>query len=128
MGSARVSLGRRLFYGFLHREGGRRTESSKLLWREVDLEYGVLQYDENKTDHARWCKLDPGVAAALRVWYELLGRPKKDAPVFVDDDMEPINIDHLSERIRADLTAAGITRTRLFTKGVNTLRFGTHAF
>ena len=49
-----VPLAYRVLYGFLHREGGRRTESALLQWYELDLENEVVQLDENKTEHARW--------------------------------------------------------------------------
>jgi integrase len=48
--------------------------------------------------------------------------------VFVDEAGGTLNLDHMAERIRDDLKRSGVTRARLFTKGTNTLPFGTHAF
>ncbi len=123
-----IPLGYRLFYGFLHREGGRRSETARLAWREVDLENGVLQMDVNKTDHARWWRLSEGVADALKAWHELRGKPSGEALVFTLEDGSPLNLDHLADRVREDLRKAGVARARLFDKGENTLAFGTHGF
>jgi integrase len=124
----KVPLAYRLFYGFLHREGGRRSETARLQWREVDLENGVLQMDINKTDHARWWRLSEGVTEALKAWYELRKRPEPEELVFTDLKGLPLNLDHMADRIRDDLKAAGIARKRLFDRGENTLAFGTHGF
>ncbi|HEY3235879.1 MAG TPA: tyrosine-type recombinase/integrase [Polyangiaceae bacterium] len=123
-----IPLAYRMFYGFLHREGGRRTETASLYWREFDLEHGVVQLDENKTQHARWWKLSDGVASAMAVWYELRGEPNRDELVFVDENGSALNVDHMSTKVRTHLRRAGVARERLFTKGTNTLRFGTHGF
>jgi len=128
LGCTAIPLAYRLFYGFLHREGGRRTETANLQWREIDLEHGVVQLDTNKTNHARFWKLSDGVAEALGAWYKMRGKPQPDALVFTTDDGMPLNLDHMASRIREDLAAAGINRARLFDQGTNTLRFGTHAF
>ncbi len=124
----KVPLAYRLFYGFLHREGGRRSETARLQWREVDLENGVLQMDINKTDHARWWRLSEGVTEALKAWCELRKKPEPEELVFTDAKGLPLNLDHMADRIRDDLKAAGIARARLFDRGENTLAFGTHGF
>ena len=127
LASADVPLLYRLFYGFVHREGGRRTEAARLQWYGLDLKNGVVQLDQNKTEHARWWKMGEGVAAALRTWRMLQGWPEDTAFVFQDGE-NGLNIDHMSNKVQKHLKAALVSRVRLFTKGKNTLRFGTHAF
>ncbi len=127
LASADVPLLYRLFYGFVHREGGRRTEAARLQWYELDLKNGVVQLDQNKTEHARWWKMGDGVADALRVWRMVQGWPEDTALVFQDGE-GGLNVDHMSSKVQKHLKAAKVSRVRLFTKGTNTLRFGTHAF
>lgn len=74
-----IPLAQRLFYGFLAREGMRRSEAGSLAWKEVDLERGAVSLDKNKTDDPRAWKLRPGVVRALRAWKE------QNPPV--DDDV-----------------------------------------
>jgi integrase len=74
LASAEVPLEWRVFYGFLHREGLRRSEAARLTWRDFDLERGSVTLDENKTDDPRAWALSPGVAAALRAWLEVRAR------------------------------------------------------
>lgn len=62
-----IPLGYRLFNDFLHREGGRRTETAMLQVHKLDLDHGVVQLDENKTNHARWWSMAPGVAEAVKL-------------------------------------------------------------
>ena len=128
LGCEQVPLLYRLYYGMLHREGGRRSETAALVWGELDLENGVIQLDENKTDHARWWKVDPGVTDALLTWRDLRGSPGPDDLVFVGTNGEGLDVERMAERVREHLRLAGVTRSRLFAKGTNTLRFGTHGF
>ncbi len=116
-----VPLAYRVLYGFLHREGMRIGEALDLEWSELDLDRGVVQLDENKTDHARWWKLGPGVAAALTAWRKAC--PNRDGRVF-----ELSTSHHHADRVRLHLAKAGIVRGRLHSRGTNTLRFGVHGF
>jgi integrase len=87
-----VGVSRSLLYGFLHREGMRRSEATGLNWQDVDLEHVVVRLDENKTDHARWWKMAPGVPEALKAWWKLQGEPQPDTPVFMEFDSEAIDV------------------------------------
>jgi integrase len=71
--------------------------------------------------------LHDSVAEALHVWLEIDGEPDPDALMFQDHGM-PLNVDHMTGRIRADLEKAKVTRARLFEREENTLPFGTHSF
>ncbi len=123
-----VPLMYRVYYGFLHREGGRRSETAALQVHEIDVDHETVQLDENKTQHARWWKLSPGVADAIKAWLALReGDSEPDSLVFSDKDV-PINTDHMARKIRAHLENSEVKRPRLFSKGTNTLRFGTHGF
>ena len=124
----KVPLARRVYYGFLHREGGRRVETADLCWYEFDLVNRTVQSDRNKTGNGRFWKLGEGVAEALAAWFELRGKPDLDTLVFCNLDGSPLDIDRMAETIRDDLALAGIKRQALFRKGENSLRFGTHAF
>ncbi|MDI3290478.1 tyrosine-type recombinase/integrase [Polyangium sp. 15x6] len=120
LASVEVPLAWRVFYGFLHREGLRRSEVARLTWRDFDLERGAVTLDENKTDDPRAWALSAGVAAALRAWREVRAREGADvgddALVFVDECGEEIGENHAAERYREHLRAAGITRPVLFEK------------
>jgi integrase len=65
-----IPIVRRFAYGFLMREGMRTDEMAGLRWREVDLERGRVNLDENKTDDPRDWDLRPDTAEALRRWKE----------------------------------------------------------
>ncbi len=111
----------RVFFGFLHREGMRSTEATRLIWAHLDLERGAIRLDKNKTHDARAWPLASGVAAALRTWKAyrelLLGRKlRQDEPVFINQRGGPIRDNHLAEKYREQLRAGGITRPELFEK------------
>jgi len=130
----KVPLCFRILFGFMHREGVRREEAVALRWRDLDLsvEQGVIDLRKHKTqdDVTRepWT-LSPGVGDALRWWKE--EHRSETGPedfVFVDEYDRPISIDHLAEKVRDYLTAAGIDRPALFERGKGRGRFGTHSF
>lgn len=121
-----VPLGRRLVYGYLHREGHRKGEVVGMTWSELDLERGIVRLDRNKTDHPRMWKLSPGVAAALSAWKKLRGEVNGSDRVFVELDGGRIDFEHLAGVLRADLKKAGITREELFEKSHTRMRFGVH--
>jgi len=110
---------RRLFYGFLCREGMRKEEAAALQWRDIDLERGKVYLDENKTDEARDWDLDPGVLQSLQIWY--VAQPDEPLPtdrVFADSGV-PLSMDHLADHLREDLKAVGVKREQLFERSAN---------
>jgi integrase len=114
-----IPLGRRLLWGFLAREGCRSGEATSLtVGTDVDLERGVVRLDKNKTDDPRAWAMDPGVAAALRAYVERR-KAKRGAPLFAEDDGQPIDVSSLAGQLRADLEAAGVDRAELFEGGEN---------
>ena len=121
-----VPIGRRVAYGYLHREGHRKGEVVVMTWSDLDLERGVVRLDRNKTDHPRMWKLGPGVAAALSAWKQLRGDVKDDDPVFVELDGARIDFEHLAATLRDDLKLAGITRPEIYEKSATRMRFGVH--
>ncbi len=127
LGCAAVPLTWRVFYGFLHREGMRRSEAAELRWADLDLEHGTVSLDENKTDHPRMWKLGPGVAAALQRWRDQREAEPGDF-VFIDDNGGPLRLDHMADRVRAHLASAELTRADLTSDGPNKGPFGTHCF
>ncbi|MDI1444709.1 tyrosine-type recombinase/integrase [Polyangium sp. 6x1] len=120
----RVPLRWRLFYGFLHREGMRRSEALRLTWSDVNIELGAVVLDQNKTDEPRAWALSPGVAAALRAWRDVCAVKGLDvtgsAPVFVDDDGKrkgkALTERESAIRYRKHLEWAGIARPELFAR------------
>ncbi len=121
-----VPLGRRLAYGYLHREGHRKGEIVAITWADFDLERGVVRLDKNKTDHPRMWKLSPGVAAALAAWKLLRGDVAPSDRVFAELDGRRIDFEHLAGILRDDLQKAGITRAELFENSRTRMRFSVH--
>ena len=111
-----VPLGYRVLYGFLTREGMRRSEAGQLTWGDVDLGRGGLTLDENKTDDPRAWALDPGVRRALQAWWKRCGETGETAPVFVDSAQEPLNLSRIAETLRDHLQTAGVTRAALYAR------------
>jgi integrase len=81
----------RMFWGWLHREGGRMGEAMRLQWKDLNLDLGIVQIDENKTDAGRppW-PLNQGVADALRAYKERYQpEAEPDDHVFTDEYGRP---------------------------------------
>jgi integrase len=122
LGCADVPLARRLFYGFLHREGPRLSEAARLDVADADLVRGTVNLDKNKTDDPRAWALSPGVAAALAASLALRDNPGPEAPLFVDElgaritDGKHKHSGGNAARFRDDLQAAGVDRAELFAK------------
>lgn len=108
----------RLVYGFLSREGLRRSEALKLQWVDLDLDVGSIRLDENKTDAPRAWALDAGTVRALVAWRD---RYHPDAEptsrVFLDENGALTESNQLRpENLRAALRKAGLTRPELSEK------------
>jgi integrase len=114
LGCKDVPLSRRVFYGFLDREGMREREAFVLTWEQLDLERGTVSVEDNKTDDFRTRPLDAGVVAALGAW-KAVRKAKSTNPVFCNDDGSALNGDRLAEQLRRDMKKAGIDRRELFT-------------
>ncbi|MBX3185683.1 MAG: tyrosine-type recombinase/integrase [Labilithrix sp.] len=129
-----VPLARRVYWGFLSREGMREGEPIELRWSDVDLEVGGITLDENKSDDPRSWAGDPGVIAALKAWREVhplrandgKDPPPRDARVFVTEDGLPLDAAHLPRTLRADLLAAGVERPELHTTTNARMRLRVH--
>ena len=63
-----VPLRHRLLYGFLAREGMRRSEAMRLCWSDIDLERGTVTLDENKPTAAPRPGCATGPVTAHRRW------------------------------------------------------------
>ena len=123
----KVWVGYRLFYGFLHREGMRRSEAAQLQLSDIDLDHEVVTLDENKTNHPRWWRLSPGVADALRAWRDLRNAEDNQL-VFIEENGGAFELNHLADAVRTHLADAEITRADLTSVGPLKRRFGTHSF
>lgn len=95
----------RLFYGFLSREGLRKSEAAGLTWADLDLERGVITLDENKTDDPRAWALDPAVVRAL-AWWKGRQEPNQEAGALVFSvNGEAIGARQLASTFRGHLSA-----------------------
>ncbi|WP_211365601.1 tyrosine-type recombinase/integrase, partial [Polyangium fumosum] len=134
LGCTQVPLEWRLFYGFLHREGMRRTEALHTRWSDIDLDLGVIVLDVNKTDEPRAWALSPGVVAALRAWRDHCAargvRVSGDAPVFVYDEGsqkgQRLAMSDTAGRFRGHLELAGVRRPELFARTETRMRIRLH--
>lgn len=121
LGCTGVPLGRRVYWGFVAREGGRKGETALLQVRDFDLVRGIVRVDDNKTDDPRSWVLTPGVPEALRAWVRI-ARLKPTDRMFRDEVRKDfVNEDHAAELLRADLERAGVkaTRPEIFERSVN---------
>ena len=126
LGCTTIPLCWRILYGFLHREGMRAGEALALRFREVDRTRGAVRLDTNKTGDARAWSLSPGVAEALEAWRVLRGAGEADL-VFVHQRGGEIRDNHLADRYREHLRAAGIDRAELFERGPHRRHVTFHA-
>ncbi len=118
-----------MFFGFLHREGTRLTETALLQIYEFDLAHDTMQLDENKTGYGRMWKLSRGVREAFAAWLSLRGYPDANALAFGDNVSALAGSEKkVAEIVRKRLDQAGLDRPALHTKGTNTRRFCTHGF
>jgi len=78
-----VPLHFRLYYGFLSREGCRKSEALGLTWADVDLQRGVVNLDTNKTDRPRTWALGKDVAAAMQIVFAMREHPADDESIFI---------------------------------------------
>jgi len=132
-GALAVPLWRRVYWGFLSREGTREGEAIELRWGDVDLKHGGVTLDENKSDDPRAWALDPSVTEALRAWAKVhplseegKATPPKTARVFVTAEGEALDPAHLPRTLRADLIAAGVDRPELHATTKARLRLRVH--
>jgi integrase len=122
-----VPLVYRLLYGFLAREGVRRSEAQALTFADLDLETGTVRLDENKTDDPRAWALGPDVVRALKVWRDTQRKGAQLGDrVFVDASGEPIDWEHLAARLREHLKMAGLSRQELFNSTTARQRLRAH--
>jgi len=109
--SEAVPLPYRLLYGFLAREGMRKSEALRLTWDDVDLARGIVRLDENKSDDPRAWALRSDVIRALSWWRE--SRSDDSDRVFLGSKGKPLNTLR-AHRLRAHLRRAGVTRAELY--------------
>jgi len=134
LGCKKITLIRRLLYGFLNREGMRKDEARRLEWTDITAA-GEVQLDQNKTDDPRSWALDPSTFAAVKAWRGL--QPKehkrrrdgKAVPctrVF-DDGVGWIDFAQLAATLRKDMEEAELERAALFkVQTTERLRFRAH--
>lgn len=113
-----VPLEHRMLYGFLAREGMRKSEALRLTWEDLNLERGMVRLDVNKTDEPRAWALAPDVAAALQIWRAMRPRSKR-----VFDLPQPAR---LALTFRKHLRSANVHRGELFEKSKTRLPIRLH--
>src|SRR5690606_34656243 len=104
-------LGLRVLFGFLAREGTRASEALELTWQGVDLVNGTIRLERTKTGPGRSWALGADVVEALTRWRALRGNPQ-GGKVFAG-----FPTDHLAQRLRDTLRAAGVRRPELDLEG-----------
>lgn len=114
----------RLFVGFMAREGLRHDEGERLDWADIDLDRGTVRLEENKTNRPRRWTMNRGSWRALTHWYELMGKPKRTRPVFVDDKGNRLHVS--CDELRALYSAALIDRHELHHGSKTTQPTGFH--
>lgn len=113
-----VPLAHRMLYGFLAREGMRKSEALRLTWDDLNLTRGMVRLDVNKTDEPRAWALAPDVVSALRVWRTM--RPGTNK---VFDVPQPAR---LALAFRTHLRSANVRRSELFEKSKTRLPIRLH--
>ena len=103
-----VPLDHRMLYGFLAREGMRKSEALRLTWRDLNLARGMVRLDSNKTDEPRAWALSPDVVRALQLW-----RVMRPETTLVFDVSQPAR---LALAFRKHLQLAHVHRAELFEK------------
>jgi integrase len=104
-----VPLCFRLLWGFLIREGMRAGEALALTWTDIDLDRGAVRLDRNKTDDPRAWALSPGVAQALKRYFD--NHRPTDAEsdlVFTNELGRPLIGCKLAGLLRDHLTLIGL--------------------
>lgn len=109
----RVPFAYRVAYGFLHREGMRKSEALATTWSDLDLERGIVALDENKSDDPRAWALGDDVVRTLKAWRAERADTRPGDRVFIGAMGEPLNTLR-SHRYRTHLRWAGVDRPELF--------------
>ncbi len=107
-----VPLARRLFFGFLAREGMRTGEALGLTWADVDLVRGVVRLDTNKTEDPRSWALGEDVVRALGAWKKLRGAKATKVPAIFPKALLGDRGDY-AHHLREGLALAGVDRPEL---------------
>jgi integrase len=129
-------LVRRLFFGFLAREGMRRENAVTVEWSNLTLDLpqgeALIVLDMTKNGRGGSWRLDPGTAEALRRWRRIC---PSDRLVFPTEALprhrrsragQPLVADHGAADLRAALKAAHVDRPKLYEHGGNRLRLRLH--
>jgi len=131
LGCAGVPLCWRVLYGFLDREGVRRSEAYGLTLADFDLERGAVTLDKNKTDDPRAWALSPGVVRGLRAWVALREAGAREhlppsAPMFTNQTGNVIREGHLAGCFREHLLIAKVDRGELHKNTAERKRIRVH--
>jgi integrase len=102
-----VPLGRRVFYGFMAREGTRPEEALAMERSDFNFDVGSVRLEKNKTRDPRTWALDRATVRALAAWFAL---DPDERFAFPD-----ITLNSVARTLRADLLRAGVTRAELHT-------------
>ncbi len=114
----------RLFFGILDREGMRVSELADSDWWQWNLEEGAFTATKTKTDDPRMWALSPDVLESMRIWHHRHAKTK--ARPFIDLVPDEKSKLELATRLRAGLTAAGVTRAELFASTEHTGKMRAH--
>lgn len=121
LGCRDVPLVRRVHYALAVYTGLRKGSLHELTFDGIDFANRTLTSLHSKTGLPQVFEIDPGLAVILQAWFERLGSPA-GAPIVRDLGCRP---GREAATLRADLEAAGVKRSILFSKADNVepLRF-----
>lgn len=130
LGCTAIPLAYRVLYGWLSRNGGRITETSKLDHGHLDLERGRVRIEASwaKTGRARFWDLEEDVLLAMRAWSVLDGSPTGEARVFHVPTRKSFSPWTVLDRLHSDLLLAGIDRAELHVTTRGSRRLRSHDF
>lgn len=114
---ATVPFERRMFYGFLAREGCRWSEALQLTWDDLDLERGLVTLDENKTADPRVWALGRDVVRALQLYKSICITVRP---------FDGHDASRMAATLRRDLATAGVDRSALFERSDTRVPFHLH--
>jgi len=116
-----IPLCYRVLYGFLAREGMRKSEALALTWDDVDLERGVVRLDENKSKDPRAWALGLDVVTVLTWWKEQAASPAVFSGARTSD-LRTLR----ATMFRRHLRDAGVERPELFEDGPSRVAIRVH--
>jgi integrase len=119
-----IPVARRVLYALAVYTGLRKGSLYALKWSGIDFANGTITSLRSKTGLPQMFEADPSLVKLLALWHEHRGQPKGESAV-VPEALVDVVEEREAETLRADLEAAGVTRSVLFggDPAIQALRF-----